>query len=107
MSSCCEWTLHRGWFEHHEQGVLLGALGTEGLFVADAFGDPLGNRRTLEVVGEVLLEARGFELQEAGGSGERVGLGILVEPLETGRFVLPVVGGRDDQVTLVVADLPS
>ena len=91
----------------HQQRILLGALGAQGLLVADALGDPLGYRRPLEVVGEVLLEAGGLELQQTGGSGERVGLGIFVEPLETGRFVLPVLGRRDDQVALVVAGLPS
>ena len=91
----------------HEQRILLGALGADGLLMADAFGDPLGHRGPLEVVREVLFETGGLELELAGRCRERVLLRILIEVVEAGGDVLPSVGRGNHIVSLLVELLPA
>ena len=80
----------RGWLLMTSSGYFLRPLGAERLLVALALGDPVGHRGPLLVVGEVLGQAGGVELQLAGGRGERVASRVLVELDQAGGDLLPV-----------------
>ena len=102
MSSWLACTRQRGWLETHQQRILLGPLAGEALVVAHALLDPVRHRRPLLVVGEVLGQVLGEELDLARGGLERVALGILVEVLQAGRVLVPVGIGGDHVVALLL-----
>ena len=65
-----------------------------------AADDPLRNRSALLVVGEILLEGFGVELDEAARRRKLVVLGILVELAHARRKVLPILLHPGNPITL-------
>ncbi|MBA7716888.1 hypothetical protein ES703_125972 [subsurface metagenome] len=91
----------------HKQRILLGSFGADSLLVADAFCDPLRHRWPLEIRREVLEKAGGLELELTGRCRKWILLRVLVEIVEAGGYVLPIIGCGHYVVSLLVKLLPA
>ena len=92
---------------HDQERIGLRSCAGDPLVMSDPLLHPYGDRGTLGVVGKVLLQTLGVELELAGRSGDGIGHRVFVEVVPAGRMLLPVLLVWNDEVVLLLELFPA